>query len=40
MVNQKRLIALTRQLIRIDSQNPPGDESRIAEFTQGYLKEM
>lgn len=40
MVNKKRLIALTRQLIRINSQNPGGDESRIAKFARGYLKKM
>ncbi len=32
MVNKKRLIRLTQDLIRIDSQNPPGDERRIARF--------
>jgi len=37
MVNKKRLIDLTRQLIRIDSQNPPGNELRIAHFVQDYL---
>lgn len=37
MVNKKRLINLTQQLIRIDSQNPPGNESRIAYFVQAYL---
>jgi len=38
MVNKKRLIKLTQKLIQIDSQNPPGDEFRIAVFIQGYLK--
>lgn len=40
MVNRKRLIRLTQQLIRINSENPPGDESRIAGFTQGYLNKI
>ncbi|MDI6606524.1 MAG: M20 family metallopeptidase [Candidatus Omnitrophota bacterium] len=38
MVNKKRLIKLTRQLIRINSENPPGDEKRIAEFLRRYLQ--
>ena len=38
MINKKRLILLTQQLIGIDSQNPPGDESRIAVFVKNYLK--
>lgn len=38
MVNKKRLIALTQKLIRINSQNPPGDEFQIAEFVKNYLK--
>jgi len=37
MVNKKRLIKLTQRLIQIDSQNPPGDESRIASFVKEYL---
>lgn len=40
MVRKERLIKLTRELIRIDSQNPPGDEYRIAEFVHGYLKKL
>jgi len=40
MVNKKRLIELTRKLIRIDSQNPPGDESRIANFVKAYLDNL
>jgi len=40
MVRKERLIGLIRKLIRIDSQNPPGDECRIAEFVQGYLKKL
>jgi succinyl-diaminopimelate desuccinylase len=38
MINKKRLIRLTQKLIQINSQNPPGDESRIARFVQNYLK--
>lgn len=37
MVNKRRLIRLTQKLIRIDSQNPPGDEFRIARFVRDYL---
>ncbi len=37
MVNKKRLIKLTCDLVRIDSQNPPGDEKTIAAFVQKYL---
>jgi len=40
MVNKKRLIKLTQKLIRIDSQNPPGDESRIAKFVKNYLDNL
>jgi succinyl-diaminopimelate desuccinylase len=40
MINKKRLIKLTQDLIGIDSQNPPGDENRIASFVKGYLKKM
>ncbi len=40
MVNKQRLIKLTQNLIRIDSQNPPGDESRIAKFVQRYLDNL
>lgn len=38
MVDKKRLIKTTRQLIRINSENPPGDESGIASFVKKYLK--
>jgi succinyl-diaminopimelate desuccinylase len=37
MINKKRLITLTQQLVRINSQNPPGDEYRIAHFVKDYL---
>jgi len=40
MVNKKRLVKLTQELIRINSENPPGDESRIARYVEVYLKEL
>ncbi len=40
MVNKKRLIRLTRELIRINSENPPGDESKIAAFVKNYLDKL
>jgi len=40
MINKQRLIKLTRELIQINSENPPGNESAIAGFTQGYLKKI
>ena len=38
MANKKRLIKTIQKLISIDSQNPPGDESRIAGFVSRYLR--
>jgi succinyl-diaminopimelate desuccinylase len=40
MINKNRLIKLTQNLIRIDSQNPPGDESRIGKFVKNYLDNL
>lgn len=40
MINKKRLIKLAQGLIQIDSQNPPGDESKIAVFVRDYLKAL
>ena len=40
MVNKKRLLLLTKKLIRINSANPPGDESRIASFVKTYLEKL
>jgi len=40
MVNKKRLIKTIRKLISLDSQNPPGDESRVAAFVAAYLKAL
>jgi len=37
MVNKKRLIKLTQKLVRINSQNPPGNEAEIARFIKKYL---
>ena len=37
MVNKKRLIKTIQKLISIDSQNPGGDESEIADFVRAYL---
>ncbi|MDD5617993.1 MAG: M20/M25/M40 family metallo-hydrolase, partial [Candidatus Omnitrophica bacterium] len=37
MHSTKRLIKLTQDLIRIDSQNPPGDERKISFFIKGLL---
>lgn len=40
MINKKRLIKLLQDLIGIDSQNPPGDEYRIACFIRRYFAKM
>lgn len=40
MVNKKRLIKTIQKLIALDSQNPPGDESKIADFVGRYLKAL
>jgi succinyl-diaminopimelate desuccinylase len=40
MVNRERLIKLTENLIRIDSQNPPGDEFCICRFVKKYLNNL
>lgn len=40
MINKKRLIKLTQDLIRIDSQNPPGREDKIACFVREYLQKI
>jgi len=40
MVNKKRLISLTQRLIKINSENPPGNESQIACFVREYLKNL
>lgn len=38
MISKKRLIKLTRDLIKIDSRNPPGNEFQIACFVRDYLR--
>ena len=40
MVNKKRLIKLTQKLIQINSENPPGDESKIAAFVKNHLDKL
>ncbi|MCX5711299.1 MAG: ArgE/DapE family deacylase [Candidatus Omnitrophica bacterium] len=40
MINKKRLIGLTQKLIRINSENPPGDEKKIGNFVRGYLSDL
>jgi len=40
MINKKRLLRLTQKLIRINSENPPGDEFRIAAFVKRYLDRL
>jgi len=40
MVNKNRLIQLTRQLIKIDSENPPGDEEAIGRYVKKYLEKL
>jgi succinyl-diaminopimelate desuccinylase len=40
MVNKKRLIKLTRNLISINSENPPGDEFCIGRFIKKYLNNL
>jgi succinyl-diaminopimelate desuccinylase len=40
MADKKRLVRLVQRLIRIDSQNPPGQERRIALFVKDYLQRL
>ena len=40
MINKKRLIRLCQRLIRLDSQNPPGNELAIAVFVKKYLSAL
>lgn len=40
MANKKRLIKTIQKLVSLDSQNPPGDESKIADFVGKYLKAL
>ena len=40
MTDKNHLIKLTKQLIRIPSQNPPGDEYRVARFVVAFLEDL
>lgn len=40
MIDKRHLIKLTQQLIRIRSENPPGDEYRIARFVKAFLEDL
>lgn len=40
MINKKRLIRLIQKLIQINSENPPGDEAKVARFVKNYLKNL
>ena len=40
MINKKRLIQLTQDLIKINSENPPGDERQLAAFVVRYMKQI
>ncbi len=40
MINKDRLIRLTQDLIRINSENPNGDEFEIAHFVNDYFKKI
>ena len=38
MINKKRLIKLTQELIRINSENPPGKEAKIGAFIKSAMR--
>ena len=40
MIDRENLIKLTQQLIRIPSENPPGNEYKIARFVKTYLADL
>ncbi|MFC1594401.1 M20 family metallopeptidase [Candidatus Omnitrophota bacterium] len=40
MINKQRLVTLTRDLIKINSENPPGNEYKIARFIEKTLKNI
>lgn len=40
MIDRKRLIRLTQELVRINSENPPGDERAVAGFVFRFLKKI
>ncbi len=39
-IREEQLITLTRNLVKIDSSNPPGKEKEIALFIKAYLKNL
>lgn len=39
-MTDKAIVDLLRQLIKIDSQNPPGNEAKIIALIRGYLKKI
>jgi len=40
VINKKRLVSLLQKLIRINSENPPGNEVQIADFVSDHLKTL
>jgi acetylornithine deacetylase/succinyl-diaminopimelate desuccinylase family protein len=40
MINRKRLVRLTQDLIRINSENPPGREQQVAQFVARFLRKL
>ncbi|MBI4706845.1 MAG: M20 family metallopeptidase [Candidatus Omnitrophica bacterium] len=40
MINKESLVRLLQHLIRINSENPPGNETKIAFFVKGYLRKL
>lgn len=40
MIKKQRLMRLARELVRINSENPPGDERAVAGFVFRYLKKI
>lgn len=39
-VNEEKLISLLRAILRINTENPPGNERPVAEFLKGYLEPL
>ena len=40
MKDPKRVVRITQELIARDSQNPPGDESKVARYVSDFLKKL
>ena len=40
MINKERLVRLTRDLLRMDSANPPGNETAVADYVARDLKSI